>query len=263
MPEADAFPPREIDSIRVDSQGEEMAYLVTWPAPAGAWRVEGTAFIPGIPSTQKRVLLRAPDGTQSVVHFLVGSYHEVTQRSADPAAARVERAMRAGLDLAKQEGPLHPGSLPQYPVPIPAYREAVAVPLPILAIDARQRGLYSPPRFAVVRWPGGEPLGVGDVPGFDPDNWPPPRLSDWPPITVREWDPARLAGAIERFTAIWGRLLDVWFGGASYPQLDDEKREARLLLEFLLPPGMLNLYADLSPAYWAWLGEGGGAALRE
>jgi hypothetical protein len=253
--DADVFPPREIDSIRVDSQGEEIAYIAAWPAPQGAWQVEGTAFIPGIPSTQKRVLLRAPDGTQAVVHFLVGSYHEVTKRIADPAGARVERAMRAGLDLAKEEGPLHPGSLPQYPVPIPAYREAVAVPLPILAIDARQRGLYSPPRFSVVRWPGAEPLGVGDVPGFDPDNWPPPRLSDWPPPSVRGWEPSRLAGAIERFTAIWGRLLDYWFGGASYPQLADEKREARLLLEFLLPAGMLGLYADLSPAFWAWLGE--------
>src|SRR5690606_2785824 len=98
VPAASASPTREIDGSRVDSQGEEMAYLVAWPAPSGAWQVEGTAFIPGIPSTQKRVLLRAPDGAQAVVHFLVGSYHEVTQRSADPAAARVERAMRAGLE---------------------------------------------------------------------------------------------------------------------------------------------------------------------
>lgn len=256
MPDGEAFPPREIDSIRVDSQGEEMAYIAAWPPPQGTWQVEGTAFIPGIPSTQKRLLLRAPDGAQIVIHFLVGSYHEVTQRNADPAAARVERAMRAGLDLAKQEGPLHPGSLPQYPAPIPAYRDAVAVPLPILAIDARQRGLYSPPRFAVVRWPGGEPLGVGDVPGFDPDNWPPPRLSDWPPPSVRGWEPGRLAAAIERFTAIWGRLLDVWFGSKDYPQLADEKREACLLLAFLLPAGMLELYADLSPAFWGWLREG-------
>lgn len=255
MPDAHAFPTRQIDSLRVDSQGEEMAYLAAWPAASGAWQVEGTGFIPGIPSTQKRVLLRAPDGTQTVIHFLVGTYHEVAQRTADPAAARVERAMRAGLELAKQEGPLHPGSQAQYPVPLPAYRDAVAVPLPILAIDDRQRGLYAPPRFAVVRWPGAEPLGVGDVPGFDPDNWPPPRLSDWPPPAIRAWEPARLAGAIERFTAIWGRLLDAWFGGAPYPQLADERHEARLLLAFLLPTGLLSLYAELSPAYWAWLEE--------
>lgn len=258
MPERLPFPTRQIDSIRVDSQSEELAYIAAWPATSGAWQVEGTGFIPGIPSTQKRVLLRAPDGAQTVIHFLVGTYHEVAQRNADPAGARVERAMRAGLELAKTEGPLHPGSQAQYPVPIPAYAEAVAIPLPILAIDARQRGLYAPPRFAVVRWPGAEPMGVGDVPGFDPDNWPPPRLSDWPPPTVRGWEPARLAGAIERFTAIWGRLLDAWFGGKPYPQLADEKREARLLLGVLLPPGLLALYANLSPAYWAWLGETGG-----
>ena len=94
VPDADEFPPRQIDSIRVDSQGEEIAYIAAWPAPAGGWQVEGTGFIPGIPSTQKRVLLRAPDGAQTVIHFLVGTYHEVAQRTADPAAARVERAMR-------------------------------------------------------------------------------------------------------------------------------------------------------------------------
>jgi hypothetical protein len=100
VPDASAFPPREIDSIRVDSPGEEEAYIAAWPPAQGAWQVEGTAFIPGIPSTQKRMLLRAPGGEQAVIHFLVGSYHEAARRTADPATARVERAMRAGLDLA-------------------------------------------------------------------------------------------------------------------------------------------------------------------
>lgn len=254
MPEsASAFPPRGIDSLRVDSPDEEAAYIAAWPSASGPWQVTGTAFIPGIPSTQKRVALTAPDGERAVLHFLVGSYHAAAGRGADPPAQRVEAVMRAGQELAKQEGPLHPGSMPQYPVPSPGHAGAVTVPLPILAIDARQRGLYAPPRYAVVRWPSAEAIGVGDVPGFDPEHWPPPRWSDWPPASVRDWQPRRLSAAIERFTAIWGRLLDVWFGGDPYPQLGDERREALLLLARLTPDGQRAFYAEMSPAFWTWL----------
>jgi hypothetical protein len=128
------------------------------------------------------------------------------------------------------------------------------VPLPILAVDVGQRGLFAPPRIAVVRWPSAEPVGVGDAPGFEPERWPPPRLGDWPPPAVRNWPPYRLAGTIERFSAIWVRLLDAWFSGEGYPQLDDEKREARQLLERLVPQGMLEFYTGFSPHFWAWLG---------
>jgi len=144
-----------------------------------------------------------------------------------------------------------------YPVPAASHPEAVAVPLPILAVDAGQRGLYAPARIAVVRWPSGEAIGVGDAPGFDPAHWPPPRLGDWPPPAIRDWDRVRLAGTVERFAALWRRLLDVWFGGASYLQLADEKVEARLLLDRLLPEAMLPVYATLSPRFWTWLSEDG------
>jgi hypothetical protein len=143
--------------------------------------------------------------------------------------------------------------MPHYPVPSPAYAQTVAVPLPILAIDAGRRWLYAPPRIAVVRWPSAEAVGVGDAPGFDPENWPPARLGDWPPATVRDWEQQRLAGAVARFTSIWGRLLDVWFGSERYPQLDDERLEALLLLGLLEPEGMLTFYAEISQPFWAWL----------
>jgi hypothetical protein len=246
------FPPRAVDTIRVDSQDEELAYIAAWPTKAGAWTPLEPVFIPGIPSTQKRQALQGPNETSAVIHFLVGSYHHVTRPRQLPGE-RVAAVMRAGHELAKAEGPLHPGSMPHYPVPSPAHAGAVAVPLPILAIDAGRRWLYAPPRLAVVRWPSAEAVGVGDAPGFDPDNWPPARLGDWPPATVRDWDQQRLAGAIARFTSIWGRLLDVWFGGERYPQLDDERLEALLLLALLEPEGMLTFYADISPLFWAWL----------
>jgi hypothetical protein len=249
-----AFPSRAIDSIRVDSEAEEQAYIAAWPpATGGAWTLQGWALVPGIPSTQKRVAITAPDGAPAVVHFLVGSYHGGRPKPVEMPGQRVAAVMRAGHALAKAEGPLHPGTMPQYPVPDPGHAGGVAVPLPILAIDAGQRWLYAPPRIAVVRWPTAEGVGVGDAAGFDPERWPPPRLGEWPPATVRGWDPARLAGAIDRFTAIWSRLLDVWFGGEPYPQLADERREALLLLALLVPEPLLAIYAELSPAFWAWL----------
>ena len=247
------FPPRAVDSIRADSQAEELAYIAAWPPAAGAWTPVESVFIPGIPSMQKRVLLQAPDGTQEVIHFLVGASRERGARSRQLPGELVEAVMRAGHALAKEEGPLHPGTMPQYPVPAPAHAHTVSLPLPILAIDAGRRWLYAPPRVAVVRWPGAEAVGVGDAPGFDPEHWPPRRLGDWPPAAVRGWEQQRLAGAVARFTSIWGRLLDVWFGGERYLQLDDERREALLLLGLLEPEGMLAFYAEISPPYWAWL----------
>jgi hypothetical protein len=253
---AAAFPPRAIDSIRVDSEAEEHAYIAAWPpASGGAWSIRGWAFVPGIPSTQKRVVITTPEGAPSVVHFLVGSYHGGRPKPVPTPGERVSTAMRAGHELAKEEGPLHPGTMPQYPVPSATHAGAVAVPLPVLAIDAGQRWLYAPPRIAVVRWSSTEAVGVGDAAGFDPDDWPPARLGEWPPAAVRAWDQSRLAGAIDRFTAIWSRLLDVWFGGDRYPQLDDERLEALLLLALLLPAPMLDIYADLNPDFWAWLRE--------
>lgn len=250
---ARAFPPRAVDTIRVDSPEEEEAYVAAWPHPRGAWAPAGFVFVPGIPSTQKHLALRAPDESTTTVRFLVGSYHDAQRPQDQRPARRVESIMRAGHALAKAEGPLHPGTLPLYPVPAPSHPGAVTVPLPVLAIDAGQRWLYAPPRFAVVRWPSADPVGVGDMPDFSPDTWPPPRLGDWPPVTVRDWDQGRLAGAIARFTAIWGRLLDLWFGAAPYLQFNDERLEALLLLGLLVPEPMLATYARLSATYWAWV----------
>jgi hypothetical protein len=210
-------------------------------------------LIPGADGPEDHITVRAPDGTLAVLCFAIGSFYGKPDAALIAPGARVSEAMRAGHELAKAEGPLHPGSLPQYPVPSESYPGAVAVPLPILAVDAGQRGLYAPPRIAVVRWPSAEPVGVGDAPGFDPAHWPPPRLGDWPPEAIRAWEPQLLAGTIERFSAIWGRLLDAWFSGGGYPHLADERREARLHLARLVPERLHEIYISLSPSFWARL----------
>lgn len=165
--------------------------------------------------------------------------------------------MRTGHELARSEGPLHPGTMPLYPVPTPAHANSVSVPLPIVAVDTGRRGLYAPPRVAVVRWPAAEAIGVRDAADFHPDRWPPPFLGDWPPTATRAWDTRRIAGAIERFTAIWGRLLDSWFIAEDYAEREGELREARFLLHRLVPLGLRDFYRELSPDFYRWLHASG------
>ncbi|MFN8591208.1 MAG: hypothetical protein U0031_07050 [Thermomicrobiales bacterium] len=257
MPDRSPFPPRRGPAIRADSIAEVTAYLTAWPAEAGPWQTAGQMLVSATDAPEDHLTVRAPDGAMAVLRFAIGSFYGDPGASRRAPGERVTAAMRAGHDLAKAEGPLHPGTMPLYPVPAAGYPRAVAVPLPILAIDAGERGLYAPPRLAVVRWPGLNAVGVGDAPGFDPERWPPPRLGEWPPPTIRDWSAARLAGAIERFTAIWSRLLDAWFSGETYPQLADERVEAVLLLALLLPAPLLDFYAELSPRFWRWLADEG------
>jgi hypothetical protein len=253
--EASPFPERGMETVRIDSVAEAYAYFTAWPPPDGPWEHVGQVLAPGPAGPEDHLTVRAPDGQTAVVRFAIRSFFSYPGEALVAPGEQVAAVMRAGHELAKTEGPLHPGTLPQYPVPSESHAGAVSVPLPILAVDAGQRGLFAPPRIAVVRWPSAEPVGVGDAPGFEPEQWPPPRLGDWPPSAVRDWPPHRLAGTIERFSAIWVRLLDAWFSGEGYPQLDDEKREARLLLAWLVPQGMLELYTGFSPHFWAWLTE--------
>ena len=207
------FPAGALEPVRVDSVTEEYAYLATWPPDGDPGSASGNVWPSGPPAP--RMCSRSRPRPETPLRCALPSTRSLAGRSSqqDLPNERVAAAMRSGHELARAEGPLHPGTMPQYPVPSATYTESVAVPLTILAVDQGQRGLYAPPRIAVVRWPDLTPVGVGDAPGFDPRHWPPRRLGDWPPHTTREWDQKRLAGTIERFTALWGRLLDAWFGG--------------------------------------------------
>ena len=175
------FPERGVETVRIDSVAEAYAYFTAWPPSDGPWEHVGQVFAPGPAGPEDHLTVRAPDGQTAVVRFAIGSFFSSPGAALVAPGEQVSAAMRAAHELAKSEGPLHPGTLPQYPVPSASHTGAVAVPLPILALDAGQRGLFAPPRIAVVRWPTAEAVGVGDAPGFDPERWPPPRLGDWPP----------------------------------------------------------------------------------
>jgi hypothetical protein len=244
------FPVPEHEPVRVDSVTEEYAYLAAWPSADGSWQRTAQNLAFGSEGPQDVLTLTSPAGVVAQVRFTIASFFGAPKPPESLPNERVAAAMRAGHELARAEGPLHPGTMPQYPVPSPAQAGSVVVPLAILGVDRGQRGLYAPPRVAVVRWPEATPVGVGDAPGFDPRDWPPRRLGDWPPASTLPWDQQRLAGTIERFSALWGRLLDAWFSGNHYPQHGDELKEARQLLALLVPAALLEIYRQLSPDFW-------------
>ena len=242
------FPPLPGGRLRVSAPGEVGAFLAAWPHPAGAWSAAGSTTFQGAGRTEEHLTLRAPDGSMAVLRVDLAS---LDADGEDPGEA-VDRVMRTALDAARAAGPLHPGAMPRFPLPSPAYPGRVAVPLVLQASDdAGRRGVYGPDRLVVAAWPGGEPEGVGDAPGFDPADWPPRRLGDWPPPALAALPREQVSGSVVRFSALWGRLLNAWFAKAAADPA--EAAEALLLLARLEPPGAPAALESISPAFWRWL----------
>ena len=255
---ADPFPPRSGLTVRVDAVAEQSAYLAAYPPAGGAWRVIGQMLISG-KRPEDHVRLGAANGEEAVVRFDVGSFIGTAgvELAGVPIGETVDHLLRAAQTVARENGPAHPGELPRFPVPSDRYPGRVEIPLPILAVDdAQRRGLFAPARSVVLGWPSGDLVGIGELPRFDPAQWPPVRLGDWPPTGLADLDPSRLQGIVGRFGTCWARLLGAFFDeAADYPQRRDEAAETRLLLARLDPPEMLGQYASLSPQFWRWLGE--------
>jgi hypothetical protein len=253
---ATPFPPRAAPTVRVDAVVEQQAYLAAYPPAGGAWQVVGQLLVSG-DRPEDHVRLRAPGGDEAVVRFDVASFFGTAgrERAGLPVGDLLDRAARRAQEAARENGPGHPGEVPRFPVPSERYSGRVEVPLPILATDdGHRRGLYAPARAVVLGWPGAEFVGIGELPGFDPAHWPPPRLGDWPPPALAALGEPRLRGTVARFGACWARLLDAFSDAAAdYPQRQDEAAEARALLALLEPPAMDEQYAALSPRFWRWL----------
>src|SRR4051812_36508999 len=146
-----SFPVTRDKPIRVDSVTEEYAFLATWPSADGPWERVAQKLAFGAQGPEDVLTLKSPAGAVIEVRFAIASFFAAGEQTATLPNERVSAAMQAGHELAKVEGPLHPGTMPQYPVPSPAHAESVAIPLAILGVDRGQRGLYAPPRVAVVR----------------------------------------------------------------------------------------------------------------
>lgn len=164
--------------------------------------------------------------------------------------------MHLAAQHAEANPPHHPGSLPRFPVPARAYENALAIPMPILAVDdLGRRGLYSPPRYVVLSVQDNSLVGFGDFPGFDPEMWPPPRVGDWPPADVASMSEQQMQGVIQRFSSSWSRVLEAWFARQDgYPDVLKadiaESLRYRALLDVV---GFESVYERLNPDFEAWL----------
>lgn len=241
--------------VRVDSVAEEYAYLNAYRGPSGDWSILSQTLKYRSGAAVDEVIARDAVGEEILILFDVTTFQGSPgiQRMDGFTTEYLDRLMERAGEFAWLNPPHHPGSLPRFPVPSTRYSRRMDVPLAVLAVDAGRRGLYAPPRVVTLDYPGGNPFGVGEFPGFDPAAWPPPRLGDWPPVTVAQLDRSSLQGAVARFSACATRIMDVWFGGTAYPQLSDEAAEYLGLLSRLDLPEMLPVYARLSPAYLRWI----------
>jgi hypothetical protein len=255
------MPPRTLPTIRADSVAEEYAYLGAWPAGSGPWQIGMQTLFVGPNGPEDHLTLSAPGGESGMLRIAIGSFYGSESAGFAKPGARVDDLIQAVRDWAAEHEPPHPGMLPRFPVPAPGYPGRVAVPFCLRAVDDfRVAGLYGPTRLVIARWPDAEITGANDAPGFDPDNWPPPRLGHWPPPGLDGITRDALSATVSRFAAVWSRLLDAYLLGQDYPHRHDEAMEARLLLARLEPPPMTAVYAAMSPAFWAWLTEDAGNA---
>ena len=249
----DPFPPRTTPTVRVDSTIEERAFIAAYPSPAGPWQVTSQMLVTPRDRPEDHLTLSAVDGTLAIVRFDVASFlgHQERHHPDDGLSP----VLRTATEFGQENGPHHPGSLARFPVPSARYGGQVEVPLAILAVnDDGRRGLYAPDRVVVLTWPEGAPVGIGPYPGFDPERWPPPRLGDWPPPGISRVEPNQLQSMVARFSGCWIRLVSAFLSDTDYPHRRDEAAEARTLVARLDPDAMLNIYDQLSPEFWAWLG---------
>jgi hypothetical protein len=247
------FPPRTADTYRVDSVAEEYAFFQAYPPAGGAWEIVSQTLRLRADAPQDHITVRHPDHGEVTVPFDVASFY-----GGEPAAigqeSDLDRLLEQAMEFARDNGPHHPGTLPRFPIPSAGYPGRVEVPMALVAVDdTGRRGLYAPPRLVVTTFPQGEPVGVGEFDGFDPDQWPPERLGDWPPPGMAGLDQTRLQAMISRFAGCWSRLLAAWLSVADYPQRTDEAAEALSLLRHLDAPAMASIYQRMNPPFWSWL----------
>lgn len=257
-PRPTMIPPRREPLIRVDSVAEEYAFIDTYPPEDGWWTVVSQSLVAAGSGPVDWVLLRAVEtDLEFVVKFDVASFVDTSPpgRDASETSDRLDVIMKRALDYARENPPFHPGSMPRFPVPSRRYGNCVEVPIAILAVDAGRRGLYAPTRVVALDLSTGEPVGIGEAPDFDPQNWPPRRLGDWPPAGDRPLGRRQLQATLNRFSACYLRLLDATVLGREYEQRSDEEREAGVLLTHLEPLSMIEWYRNLDAEWMDRLGD--------
>ena len=232
-------------TIVVDSEAELLAYLEAFSittsdetnSPASAAQVIGGVDAIGEP-VRLTVDRAIPDARS---------------RFGVPSVSALDEMMVRAVAFSAENPPHHPGTIARFPMPSERFRDAVELPLAVLAVDGGKRGIYAPPRVAVMDQRTAEPRGVGDFPDFSPDAWPPPRLGDWPPASLGNVSPESIAASVARLSGCLMRLLDHQLGITSF-RVESDVEDARELIRRLEVPGMYASYRRLSPHFFNVLG---------
>jgi hypothetical protein len=252
---------RQGDEVRVwvDSADEQVAFLTATFGASGSWSVVSQGYADDPEAGEAEVVEILAAGGETVrIRFVPATISGDPFSGEEPEdrTGLMDELMEKATGFASQNPPHHPGSLARYPVPSAAYARAIAMPMPVLALDGLgQRGLYAPPRVVAIDWATRDPIGVGEFPGFDPESWPPPRLGEWPPKRLAGMPQEQLQGTIQRFSACWSRVLDAWFArdAGTPPSLADDIRDALKYRDLLDLPAMLPYYERLNPVFARWL----------
>lgn len=245
--------------VRIDSADEQYAYLLAHFGGPERWTVvEQRLGVSEDGRDMEVVSVKLASGELVKVTFVASEDDDFIDGKGQPvedATRYLEALMEKAFTFSAGNPPHHPGTLARFPVPSAQYQRAVAIPMPVLAVDAGRRGLYAPPRVVVIDFTSGEPVGVGEFPGFDPERWPPDRLGDWPPPATLELGQQQLEGMIARMSACWKRVLDAWFGSGAETNADlaADIREGLAFRAILDLPALLPYYEQLNPGFARWL----------
>lgn len=245
--------------IYIDSEVEQGAWLIATFGPAQHWSIASQTWQLTESGERHEVLeIALESGDQVQVAFAEAAPDDSLTGEGNDRTGEMEELMQRAVEFAEANPPHHPGSVPRFPVPSASYKNAIAIPMAVLAVDdSGTRGLFAPPRQVAISRNDNILIGVGEFPGFDPEHWPPSRLGDWPPPQLRAVPQVQLQAMIARFSACWSRVLDAWFAMVVEPNdvLRQDIREAlnrRALLDLM---EMLPLYDRLNPVFAKWLND--------
>lgn len=250
-------PTNDSRPVRIDSAGEQYAYLLARFGDPALWSVVSQMFDETADGRDaERVEILLSSGASARVTFVSSVEDSFDSPVVDEdATGFLDRVMESASAFSEANPPHHPGTLARFPVPSAGYANALSVPMPVLALEGGKRGLYAPPRVVVIDHGTGDARGVGEFPGFDPERWPPRRLGDWPPRSLAGMHRLRLQGTIMRYSAVWNRILDAWFATEimDSPELTADVLEALETRAILDLPGFIPYYDRLNPVFAKWL----------
>ncbi len=249
------FDPKSGKLIRVDSVDEEYAFVTAFPPDERDWSIQSQTLSRTDSGAVDSLELRSSDGDAQRYQFDISPFFANVALPGREVSSTgfLDDVMEKAAEFAAQNGAHHPGSLPRFPVPSDRYPGRLDVPMPVLAVDDGKRGIFAPVRVVTMTFEDPEPFGVGEFPGFDPGNWPPPRLADWPPLAIREMDKLRLQATIGRFSAVAVRLFNAYLTHQTYQQVAEERAEYAALLRILDVPEMEPYYRRVAGRFLSWL----------